>query len=136
LFDEWLRLGVIGLDADDRVALNIDALNPQKGFEEKAYYFGQNVHDHIAAGAHNLLGRKPSFFERNVFSTDLDIAAANELAQLANDYGMQSLMAMNRRAIELEEQVGRVSTPTHRINFGVYFFAEPAQATRGPDEHD
>ncbi len=136
MYDEWLRLGVISLDEDGRVMLNISALVPQKGFDEKAYYFGQNLHDHVAAGAHNILGRTPSFFDRSVFSDGLDIAAAAELSQLANDYGMQSLLAMNRRAVELEEQVSRVSTPTHRINFGVYFFSEPVEATRSSDEHD
>ncbi|MBV5344757.1 MAG: hypothetical protein JZU63_04105, partial [Rhodoferax sp.] len=55
VLDEWLRLGIVELDADDNVRLISDAFVPKKGFEEKAYFLGRNLHDHIAASVHNLL---------------------------------------------------------------------------------
>jgi hypothetical protein len=49
--EELQRLGVIELDGDDRVRLQMEAFVPEKGFTEKAFYFGQNLRDHLAAGA-------------------------------------------------------------------------------------
>ena len=46
VLDEWLRLGIVRLDARDRVCLNAEAFVPARGFEEMAFYFGQNCHDH------------------------------------------------------------------------------------------
>src|SRR6185503_12297471 len=40
LLDEWLRLGVVEIDDQDRVRLRSAAFVPSRGFEEKAFYFG------------------------------------------------------------------------------------------------
>ena len=66
VLDEWLRLGVAYLDANNRVCLNAGAFVPEKGLEEKAFFFGHNLHDHAAAATHNVLGGKPPFLERSV----------------------------------------------------------------------
>src|SRR5262249_52862842 len=55
VLDEWLRLGIAHLDDQDRVCLNVQAFIPAKGSEEMTYYFGRNLHDHIAAAAHNMM---------------------------------------------------------------------------------
>lgn len=49
VLDEWTRLGVVHIDDKKRVCLNKDAFIPAKGFDEKAFYFGHNLHDHAAA---------------------------------------------------------------------------------------
>ena len=41
VLDEWLRLGVARIDEEDRVCLNVEAFIPERGFDEKAYYFGR-----------------------------------------------------------------------------------------------
>ncbi|MEQ9210403.1 MAG: DUF6502 family protein, partial [Pseudomonadales bacterium] len=64
ILDEWLRLDVAHLE-DDYVVLNTGAFTPEKGFDEKVFFFGKNTRDHIAASAHNLLGQKPPYFDRS-----------------------------------------------------------------------
>ena len=49
VLDEWLRLGVVQIDDSDQVCLVVDAFVPEKGLDEKAFLFGQNIHDHLAA---------------------------------------------------------------------------------------
>ena len=72
VLDEWLRLGVAThRGGKNRVCLNVEAFIPERGFDEKAYYFGRNLHDHLAAGTHNLLGQKPPFVERSVYYDNL-----------------------------------------------------------------
>ncbi len=122
LLDEWLRLGVAHLDEDDRVVLNRMAFVPEKGFEEKAFYFGRNIHDHLAATAHNLLEEGNPTLERSVHYTGLTEESATELAEAAERSGMKALLEMNRLALELAEKDKGRATATRRINFGLYFF--------------
>jgi len=130
VLDEWLRLGVARVDDEDRVCLNVDAFIPEKGFDEKAYYFGQNLADHIAAGAHNLNGGRPPFLDRSVYYDTLTPESIRSLAQMSERLGMQALKAINRKAIELERRdAGRPAVNT-RMNFGIYFFS----ADRKDDE--
>lgn len=126
VLDEWLRLGVAHLDAQDRVCLDTDAFVPQQGFDEKAFYFGQNIHDHLAAICHNLsgdAGRKP-MLERCVFYTGLTPYSVTELARYAESAGMRAIQAVNRRALELEKRDFGAAAATERMNFGVYFFRD------------
>lgn len=124
VLDEWQRLGVVHVDEADRVCLNVEGFIPEKGFDEKAYYVGHNVHDHLAAGVHNLLGGMPPFLERSVYSDQISEASARELADLSGELGMQMLQTIFRRAQELEGRDVRNDTANTRMNFGIYFYSE------------
>lgn len=132
ILDEWLRIGIAHLDEMDRVCLNTDAFIPENGYEEKAYYFGQNLHDHIAAGAHNLLGQRPPFLDRSVYYDKLTPASVAELSELSRKLGMEALVAVNKRAEILQKQDAEKTDAVQRINFGVYYFG--VEEKRQPDE--
>ena len=59
ILDEWLRLGLVEIDQDDLIHLNISAFVPRDDFNETAYFYGRNLRDHIAAASHNLMGCDP-----------------------------------------------------------------------------
>lgn len=124
VLDEWQRLGIVHVDEADCVCLNVEGFVPEKGFDEKAYYVGHNVHDHLAAGAHNLLNGTPPFLERSVYSDQISEASARELAELSRELGMHMLQSILRRAQELEERDARNNAATTRMNFGIYFYSE------------
>ncbi len=128
VLDEWLRLGAATLDDKDRVWLRTEAFIPEKGFDEKAYYFGQNLHDHIAASAHNLAGASPPFFERSLTSDALTPESAAELAKLIEESSMQALLSVNRKALSMEEQDKLNSEPKRRICYGIYFYEQPTDS--------
>ena len=130
VLDEWLRLGVVQIDDSDQVCLVVDAFVPEKGLDEKAFLFGQNIHDHLAACTHNLLARSPALLERCICTNDLSSASVAELAEIARESGMRAIHAVSKRAIELEQNDVTTGTASERINFGVYFFTE----ARHPDE--
>jgi hypothetical protein len=121
VLDDWIRLGVARLDAEGLVHLNQAAFIPQKGFEEKSFYFGRNVGDHIAATAHNLLEEGNPLLERSVHYSGLTEESAKQLADAAERAGMQALLALNRMALELAERDAGRANATNRINFGLYF---------------
>jgi hypothetical protein len=136
VLDEWQRLGIVRVDEADRVCLNVEGFIPEKGFDEKAYYVGHNVHDHLAAGAHNLLGGAPPFLERSAYCNQISEASARELADLCRELGMQMLKTIFRRAQELEERDVRSNTANTRMNFGIYFYSErnPETAEVSPQD--
>jgi len=130
ILDEWLRIGVAHIDENDRVCLNTDAFIPENGYEEKAYYFGQNLRDHIAAGAHNLLGQKPPFLDRSVYYNKLSPESVTELAELSKKLGMQTLVAVNKRAEALQEIDAKNPDADQRINFGVFYFGAKEKTSK------
>jgi len=127
ILDEWLHLGVTSLDSEGRVILNTGAFTPEKGLDEKIFFFSRNIHDHISASTHNLLGKKPSYFDRSVYYDKLSARSADQLGKLADLMGTQALTAVNRKALQLQkkdEQSGpRDSNGSYRINFGVFNYS-------------
>lgn len=120
ILDEWLNLGIATLNEDNRVSLNTGAFTPEKGFDEKAFYFGKNLHDHLCASAHNLAGKTPSYFDRSVYYDKLSHASVKELAALANTTGMQALNTLNKAALSLQQRDEKVEDRNYRMNFGVF----------------
>lgn len=125
VLDEWLRLGVVHLDEERRVCLNTQAFVPAKGFDEKAFYFGHNLHDHAAAAAHNLMGQAPPFLERSVHYNGLDAAAVARLSVQAQEMGMRALLAVNKSALKAIDSAPQPKVPSQRMTFGIYFYATP-----------
>jgi hypothetical protein len=123
ILDEWLRTGVASIDDEGRVCLNTDAFFKGGGFDEKAYYFGQNVHDHLSAATHNLLGATPPFTERAVQSGRLSPESVEELVAMSRKLGLQALNAVGKRAEELEKIDRDNPDAKLRMSFGVYNFS-------------
>jgi hypothetical protein len=124
VLDEWLRQGIATLDDRDNVHLVADAFVSPQGFDEKAYYFGQNIHDHLAATVHNLSGAMPPYLERCVYYGGLTAESVKEYERLARTVGMRALHTVNRHAIELQKRDAGKSDAVHRTNFGIYNFSE------------
>ena len=125
VLDEWLRQGVVTLDEEDVVHLSVEAFAQPQDIEEKHFYFGQNVHDHLAATAHNLTGGQPPFLERCVFYDKLSEESCRDLAEHSRALGMIVIRAVNRRAAELQKRDQGLPEAEFRANFGVYYFSEP-----------
>ncbi len=132
VLDEWLRQGIVTLDGEDRVHLSPDAFVQPQDAEEKLYYFGQNIHDHLAATAHNLGGNGSPFLERCVFYDKLTPASTQALAEYSRTVGMRALHAVNKRAAELQRRDAGRGDAAHRTNFGVYYFSEAEASDDSP----
>lgn len=133
VLDEWLRLGVAHFDEHNRVCLNTAAFIPTDGFDEKVYYFGHNLHDHAAAAASNLLGKNQPFLERSVHYDGLGADSVKVLAEESERLGMESLLVINKAAMELEKSDAQKNEPRYRMTFGIYYYSEPA-APEAPAE--
>lgn len=135
ILDEWIHLGVAHQDEQGRVVLNTGAFTPDKGLDEKVFFFGKNLQDHISAGTHNLLGNKPAFFDRSVYYDRLSESSIETLNQRAEELGMQALRALNNEALALqradEQAIASAITKSaktskkpdrFRMNFGIFHY--------------
>lgn len=127
VLDEWLRLGIVHLDDQERVILNTEAFVPAEGLDEKLYFFSHNLHDHAAAAADNLLGNREPRLERSVYYDALSAASVAELNKQARQLGTKVLKALSRSAMELEARdAGSLKDP-QRFTCGIYFYDEPTK---------
>jgi Family of unknown function (DUF6502) len=125
LLDEWLRRGAVTLDDENRVCLNVDAFIAQRSLDEKAFFLGHNLHDHLAAAAHNVAGGQPPFLERCVYYGRLTPESIRELESLAQEHAMRALQEVNRRAMVLQARDAGRADAQQRMTFGVYFYNAP-----------
>lgn len=120
VLDEWIDRKLVTLDAEDRVSLTQAAFIPQ-GDDDKLYYFGRNLHDHVAAAVSNILAPSPPFIERAVHYDGLSEALAKRLEARARELALAALQQANAEAhAACETDEGG----THRWNFGVYIYRE------------
>ncbi len=126
VLDEWLRLGIVSEDEPNMLRLNARAFVPSEGIEEKSFFLGMNVADHLDAATANLLGRQPPFFERCVYYDELSAESVAELRRMAAEEGMALLQRLNERAIVLKARDREAGGGEERINVGVYAFDEQA----------
>lgn len=120
LLDECVNRGVLKVDAEDMVHLIEDALIPSDSLDEKAHFFGQTVHDHLAASCHNLMDKKPAFFDRFVWEEGLTAEDVRKVAEAAEKAAMNAIKQINSKAFSLKKD----SEEAHyRIHFGAFFYS-------------
>ncbi len=120
VLDELMRLDMVELDPDHNVILKTKAFTPNRGQEEKLYFFGKNIQDHLCAGVHNLSGEQPPFFDRSVYYDELSESSIQELNVLADSLGMDALIKMNERALTLQTADKGGFNTRYRMNFGIF----------------
>lgn len=122
VLDEWLRIGLVEERADGRLELNTEAHVPRADFDQLAWYFGRNLRDHVAASAHNLIGDGTPYMERAVFYDRLTPESVAELNDMARREGMDLLVRLNQRALELANRDEGRDGADQRFTAGVYVY--------------
>lgn len=127
ILDELQQQGAISIGDDGLVELVVSAFIPEQDLEQKLFYFGNNLHDHTAAAVSNVIGKSAPWLERSVHYDDLSAESVVELHKLSERLGMQVLKAVNRRAMQLDQNGSGNAGDRRRVTFGVYFFGESAE---------
>ncbi|MGA9165092.1 MAG: DUF6502 family protein [Thiobacillus sp.] len=132
VLDEWLRLGVAQIDNLDRVILVTDAFAPSHGLDEKLFYLGKNMHDHLDACAHNLTRPdEPPLLERSVYYDHLSKDSTLILSAYARQLSSQVMQAFSQKAMELQERDHLDANARHRVAYGQYFNQASEQEESG-----
>jgi hypothetical protein len=124
ILDELVRLGIVRTEGD-HVELAVPGFVPAQQPDTKAYYFGEAIHDHVAAGTHNLRGGRPPFLERSVYYDELSPVAVGRIAERAETLAMGMLTDVNRLGEAEERDDPPAPAQRMRMRLGVYFYAEP-----------
>jgi len=128
VLDEWLDRKIVSMDAEERISLVETAFIPQGGEDQQLYYFGRNLHDHIAAAATNVSTPVPVFFERAVHYDGISESIARHLEKRSRALAKSALRNANRDAYTA---TGDEDSGDWRWTFGVYVYAEQ---TKGKEQ--
>lgn len=131
LMDECLSRGIIKISDDEMVHLIVESLVPADDIDEKAHFFGQTIHDHIAAAEHNLNGNQPPFLDRFVWHEGLTEEDVNTIATAARKAAMNALKQVNNQAVQFKQKnhdEGKLSD--YRIHFGTFFYSTRTDDTK------
>ena len=125
VLDTLLADGVVDIDAEERVRLNQAAFVPLPGQDAQLFYFGRNLHDHIAAAAANITAAAPApFLDRSMHYDRLPADVAARLEAISRAAAQQMLLEINRTALAMTDGLASADQPTKRVNLGVYLFVE------------
>lgn len=128
VLDDFLDRGLAVPQADETLRLIQSAVLPKPGEDHQLFYFGRNLHDHIAASAANVGGGERLFLERSVHYDRLTPEAARRLEEASRKLAMHALESANKEAQNVCEHSGEGEW---RWNFGLYVYLEP-QGRAGP----
>ena len=132
VLDEWLDRGLAFLDPQGRIVLAESAYVPRAdgNAEAQAYYFGRNLHDHIAAATTNVLADTPRFLERAAHYDGLSPELAARLEARARELAMEALQQANREA----HAACRTDPGGDcRWTLGIYVYSEQASPKPSPE---
>ncbi len=134
LMDECVNRGIVKLTDDDMVHLIVESLVPADDLDEKAHFFGQNIHDHIAAAEHNLNGNQPPFLDRYVWHEGLTEADTKMIATVARRAAMNALKLVNNQAVHYKQKhYDEATRPEYKIHFGTFFFSSKTSSSNSED---
>lgn len=131
VLDEWLDRKLVSIDADDNIVLADTGFVPRGEDDNKWYYLGRNLHDHIAAAAANVSDARPIFLERAVHYDGLSPQLARRLEARSRELAMDALKTANREA---NRALAKDKGGDSRWIFGSYIYVE--DATPEPDASD
>ena len=124
VLDDWLDQELVATDEQGRLVLRAEAFLPKPGRAEQLFFFGRNLHDHMAAAVANVEGNAP-FLDRSVHFDGLSPEAAARLAAIARRAAQAMLLDVNRAALAIAEadDSQAADSPRHsRVNLGAYLF--------------
>ena len=137
VLDEVVRQGLVTVQ-DDILTLKASAFVGPEDMDQRIYFFGENVGDHIAAATDNLFAERPRFMERAVFYNCLTPASVDAIERLARDRGTEMLADINRLAHDRQDRDLQDGAGSERFRFGVFFYRvdedSEASATPEPEE--
>jgi hypothetical protein len=128
VLDEWLSQGLVTQEAGDHVRLVASAFLPKPGQAAQLFYFGRNLHDHIAAAAANVgAEERAPFPDLSVHYDRLPRPVALLLEEAARAAAGRLMLDINRVALDLTATADVALDdpgPTRRVNLGVYLYVE------------
>lgn len=139
LMDEWLNQGMIEMKTEqgqDWVLLTEKGYIPKADFEEKLFFAGKNIGEHLQVVASNLSNDAQPLFDRAVYYNNLTEQSVTELETLAKEKLLQLLIDINQKANALQTAEKSKPEATHAFHLGAYFNKYPNKKPESDHENN
>ena len=133
--DDWASQGIIDIGVDNKIGKETVCLTekgyiPEADFEEKLFFAGKNIGDHLSVVVHNLENKIPSMFDRAVYYHQLTNESVEELEDLSKKKMMEVLIEINQRANELQEKDKDNNEASNGMHVGAYFYRDDIEGKK------
>ncbi|WP_019557827.1 DUF6502 family protein [Thiomicrorhabdus arctica] len=125
ILDEWLDQGLIKIEEKQNkefVILLEKGYIPKEDFEEKFFFAGKNIGDHLSIVTHNLENKTPPMFDRAVYYNQLTEASIKTIEETSKVKLMITLSEINQLANELQTKDKQSNNAVHSMHVGAYFY--------------
>jgi len=130
ILDEWLHQGLVELvikDEKELIVLTEKGYVPETDFEEKLFFAGKNIGDHLSVVAHNLESQVPAMFDRAVYYQELTAESVQVIEDASKEKMMAALTELNQLASHLQTQDKDAEEASHSMHIGAYFHRKNEQ---------
>ncbi len=123
VLDDWLKQNLVYIDEQQMIHLQQNGYTAQDNIEEKLFFAGKNISQHLAAVTHNLTTNNSPRFERAIYYHQLSAESVAIIEQLAQKEMLKALTTINQKAAELQNQDAKKNSESskHAIHLGAYF---------------
>jgi hypothetical protein len=122
ILDDWLRQGLVEIGDDQLIYLKQKGYTASDDIEEKLFFAGKNISEHLETVTHNLTSPEQPRFDRSVYYHHLSEESVKELDALARDELLKALNRVNQKAAQLQQADEALEEkPLHSIHIGGYF---------------
>jgi hypothetical protein len=122
ILDDWLRQGLVEIDENQLIHLKQKGYTASDDIEEKLFFAGKNISEHLETVTHNLTSPEEPRFDRSVYYHHLSEQSVNELDALARNELLKALNRVNQKAAQLQQVDGELEEkPVHSVHIGGYF---------------
>ena len=136
LLDELVRLGLAEVDASgEQVRLLRSMFVPRGDAQRMLGFLGQNVADHLAAAADNVVHADERHFEQAMFCGELSAASLADVRALIETH-WRALMAdmVPRLNALIDADAAQPAGAQQRLRIGLYTYNEAAPRAPDPEE--
>ncbi|HHS99941.1 MAG TPA: hypothetical protein ENK73_03705 [Thiomicrospira sp.] len=122
ILDEWLNQGMVKLDMEGLVMLQESGYVPDEDFEEKLYFAGKNIGDHLSVVNYNLAGEDFPMLDRAVYYGGLSHESMKAIEVFSRRASLELLTEVNQMAGRLQAKDKEGDDTHHSMHFGAYFY--------------
>ena len=121
ILDDWLKQGLVELDENNRIHLRQQGYTAGEDVEEKLFFAGKNIAEHLDTVSHNLSRPDQPRFERALYYRRLTARSVEEIEALAQQELLDALTRINRAAAQKQQQdKGLDHEAAHSVHVGAY----------------
>jgi hypothetical protein len=123
ILDDWLNQGLVEIDSDGKIHLSQSGYIPQEDMEEKLFFAGKNISEHLNTVTHNLSSNVTPRYDRAVYYHRLSKESARAIELFANAERQAVLQKINLKAAQLQQQDNdnNGQPNPYSIHLGAYF---------------